>query len=182
MVAIVRVANAISTTSHATISWHCWNATANLAISGLCKLTINRHLSSVVSFSTHFSCYREHCSAAIANTRMPFFVPSCRQSGGALTCQTLEKDFKCSCAGCGCKGPPKCDKKTMKVCTDAYKAPCKLGSKKAVCGACIKGYKSDGKHGCVKAPNKCKYVCVLPNVRKWLIQQNKSCHTPSPCI
>ena len=39
MVVIVRVANAISITSHATISWHCLNATANLAISGMCKLT-----------------------------------------------------------------------------------------------------------------------------------------------
>merc|ERR1712032_906581 len=72
------------------------------------------------------------------------------QSGGALTCKTLEKDFKCSCAGCACKGPPKCDAKTRKYCTDAYKTPCALGSKKAVCGPCIKGYKSDGKHGCVK--------------------------------
>jgi len=65
----------------------------------------------------------------------------------AVTCALLEKDFKCSCSGCACKPPPICDAKAKKFCSDAFKQPCITG-KQPTCGACIKGYASDGKYGC----------------------------------
>merc|ERR1712032_1811949 len=72
-------------------------------------------------------------------------VNKCKCDGGvAAAGKACTKNGLLLCVKCN-KG-----KKLAKCVADAYKTPCALGSKKAVCGPCIKGYKSDGKHGCVK--------------------------------
>ena len=125
---IVQAANVTLTTNRAPINWRKNDAAANHATSGFCE-------------------YPGDCrgSLGIISTFVTHTHP-CHRLSKDVTCALLEKDFKCSCTGCECKPPPKCDKKAKKFCSDAYKKPC--SGKSPTCGACIKGYASDGKFGC----------------------------------